>query len=794
MNWRSRSLDEMLRRARAARSSADRAVLIREATRLNGGQLDTDIDLSKIDPAQFRISCTPMNGRWRVVEQSVVFMPGLPDALSNGLANVLPIDPEQRRIDERVPADGVLRRYSPFPEYRNATQRAGVRAVCTMPPGAVLLARMSTGTGKSLLFQVAVRYWRERHPTACAVVLVPTIALALDQEAAAREFPGLTGSTSITSNDTQGERLLKIEGFCRGDVPLLFLSPEMALGQMRDVLEEVALPDGHKCRPPAVRAHLAGIFVDEVHIIATWGQSFRPDLQRIPGLIASISRHDPHPRTVLLSATVDASTQRLLREQYAESHGKAFLEIAERAPRREFEFVRHTFDSDDARDAVLADALVDVLPRPAIVYTTRVEHAQNLVRRVRLRGYERVVDFTGETDGDTRRAIVDGWRGGQIDLVVATSAFGMGIDQSFTRCIVHACVPEGASRYYQEIGRAGRDGYQSFAVMLDTLSDLSLAEDMAAGKTLNERALPRWSAMVQSSKFDPSDPTRCRWVLDLNASGDTKLNLTWNRSLLVQLQRYGALEVHSSPDDSDKWSVTPCAGYGELFDENTRQAALEGLFAKERVRETLAAKRLMSDFKEALSRTGCRVGHLFPSIEEGVEYNMLCGRCAVCRYAGNRGTFAAASLNVDWKRASRSGFDTEELVDGANDAVVYEPTSTQAQQGAWARFLVRKGVRQLIASVDDVESQVRELFEWFTPVETCQEALRVPTAVFMRGSSNNVTRRARTARDWSRGKGKGCVTSWVISGGVELDGRPLRDDVSDRAAMLIPEVGEFGET
>ena len=118
------------------------------------------------------------------------------------------------------------------------------------------------------------------------------------------------------------------------------------------------------------------------------------------------------------------------------------------------------------RDALLV-RLIDKLPRPAIVYTTLVTHAEALHHAIKARGYQRLALFTGQMgDGDVRLKIVTDWTHGAIDLVVATSAFGMGIDKDDVRTIVHACVPESPSRYYQEIGRAARDGNQALALML----------------------------------------------------------------------------------------------------------------------------------------------------------------------------------------------------------------------------------------------------------------------------------------------------------------------------------------
>src|SRR3546814_10138564 len=98
--------------------------------------------------------------------------------------------------------------------------------------------------------------------------------------------------------------------------------------------------------------------------------------------------------------------------------------------------------------------------------------AEELYERLIERQYKRIALFTGQiTNGDERHQIVEDWAAERIDIVVATSAFGMGVDKSNVRPVVHACLPEGPSRWYQELGRAARDGPQGLAVCLFTRNE-----------------------------------------------------------------------------------------------------------------------------------------------------------------------------------------------------------------------------------------------------------------------------------------------------------------------------------
>ncbi|RWX58026.1 ATP-dependent DNA helicase RecQ, partial [Mesorhizobium sp. M4B.F.Ca.ET.089.01.1.1] len=136
-----------------------------------------------------------------------------------------------------------------------------------------------------------------------------------------------------------------------------------------------------------------------------------------------------------------------------------------------------------------------------------VKHAEALHRSIATRGYERLALFTGQLDdGASRLKVVTDWRDGAIDLVVATSAFGMGIDKDDVRAVVHACVPESPSRYYQEIGRAARGGNQALALMLWTddrgkAGDWRQARRLWSGSWLTPDMMrKRWRAIVRAAE------------------------------------------------------------------------------------------------------------------------------------------------------------------------------------------------------------------------------------------------------------------------------------------------------
>ncbi|KIG17583.1 ATP-dependent DNA helicase RecQ [Enhygromyxa salina] len=590
---------------------------------------------------------------WRIMDAAEA---ALPARLRDQLAVSLPVDPHPRRVSLEEPPDGVLLRCSSHEQYRTTTQKSAVRALCTMPAGKSLLITMPTGSGKSLLFQLGVRWWNELasgRERACVLVIVPTVALALAHEHTLRRIEGLEGSQALTGALSGQERDELFLRFRRGEVPILLAAPESALGSARSDLQRVAasLSD----RPLAERGRLAAVFVDEAHIIHSWGRSFRPDFQRLPGLVERLRASNPSLRTVLLSATVGREAKQLLRRQYAKD--LEMLEVAAQAPRTELDLCIHHFDDAGERDGAVID-LVDLFPRPMLLYTTEVDDAERIHAALSARGYQRLACFTGNTGPRERQAIIDGWQARSIDLVVATSAFGMGIDKSDVRAVVHACLPEDAARLYQEIGRAGRDGHQALAVVLSSQQDEVLAVRMGTGQVLSVvKAKERWMSLLEQARRDgPISAETFEVSLDAELerlpprTGQHHMN--WNRALLVQLQRYGALKVLAVDDTRDRWTLRMLEP--GLLDSDTAAQLVEQYLAA-RSKETRAAHRRVDALLQLVRATqlvgdntdaaedevevaedplldySCLMLALFEQVEDSLEIQEPCGRCMCCR-------------------------------------------------------------------------------------------------------------------------------------------------------------------
>jgi len=269
---------------------------------------------------------------------------------------------------------------------------------------------------------------------------------------------------------------------------------------------------------------------------------------------------------------------------------------------------------------------------------------------------------SGDTSANRREDVIDGWRNGSIDLVVATSAFGMGVDQQDVRSVVHACLPESIDRYYQEVGRAGRDGCASVALLCTAPTDIITAEGIARKRYITvEKGLRRWKAMFQSAKHLEDDTITVSLLESYDPAMSSRANVLWNQRTLLLMQRAGLIRVLGPPGwRQDKTS----SGESDQLGEERMDAGSEGvtiedlkrtyLDQRQRVRiveyrnreqayweehvepERQAAMRTVErslDQMKMIMHTDRCVSHLLASVYalEGGSVARTCGGCPTCR-------------------------------------------------------------------------------------------------------------------------------------------------------------------
>jgi ATP-dependent DNA helicase RecQ len=727
--WLEKAIADTTAAYLCASAPGDRLALLRELARLNGGRAMPPPHAPPDDLAplfrRFGLARSS-DGAVRLLDEDL-------EDIAPGLTEAMRIDAEPRGGIDPAPPDAALLRLTPHSHYRSRTQKAAVQSILTMPDGAGLMVSMPTGAGKSLLFQAPVLWWRQADPGACVIVIVPTIALAEDHQRTLQAMPGLEACRALSGSTLADERQDVIARFRNGEIPILLLSPEAAFGAARADLLQSALPT-EAAEKYGQKGRLAAVFMDEAHIIESWGRSFRPDFQRLPALVREFRARNPAIRTVLLSATLTPAAREVLRSDYGE--GAHWGEIHAETPRYQFDLSASTFPDLASRNAALV-RLIDRAPRPAVVYTTRVDQAEALHELLtKARGYKRLALFTGAiSNAHERKRIVEAWAENELDLVVATSAFGLGVDKANVRTVIHACLPEGAPRWYQEVGRASRDGHQGLGVTLwveksghgerrrknkeeDTFqSDEDDAESMAGGGWLSrELAEGRWLALLKGARADTrAESGEPRLILPLDAAREGmdarytgERNRGWNRSLLNLLQRQGALVLEADTFDDDTlplhWrAVIRHSGLLAPTDADAWRSTWDAVFAG-RNAEVATARRELREFVHFLRRPerDCLLLGAYRLIEPDT-FASACGRCPACRVQGRSApsSLRPRSAPFTWPPLVTAGAELPKGVllvapdNGASDHLLHR--------------LTKAGIDQIVTSEGDAGSIARGL-------------------------------------------------------------------------------------
>ena len=429
-----------------------------------------------------------------------------------------------------------------FNTYKSFEIKTAVHTALNLPDGHTLLASLPTGAGKSLITQMVSYY-----SNGLTIVVVPTVALAIDQYSAAIN----------TLNDNFQEHVFYyrggqndqvyaeiIQGIKTQKARLLFISPEALLkNSVLNSLLNVCAKGGY----------LRNIVVDEAHIVPDWGILFRPDFQCLAFAIKRWkSLSSGKLKTFLLSATLPDETIEVLKHLFAPDN--KIIEYRCDSLRREPQFCFYETKSIKQRWEAVEESIV-FLPKPMIVYFLEPAEVLDFQKYLQSKGYLNVQAFHGSTSDSDREQILADWKGEKSDVILATSAFGIGVDKFNVRTVVHACVPENLSRFYQEVGRAGRDGYASLSVLVpftskdNNGSDLEKAHGLVRGRVLRvETMVSRWkslltSALASGDVIEVDTATIPQHFTDEAAQYAGERNSVWNINLLLFLHRIGFIDI-----------------------------------------------------------------------------------------------------------------------------------------------------------------------------------------------------------------------------------------------------------
>ena len=359
-----------------------------------------------------------------------------------------------------------------FTEWRSPQQSAAVEAILT---GRDALIVLPTGSGKSFTFQLPALL---RNGT--TIVFSPLKALMKDQVDKLLDR-GLAVAERVDSSQGAEEQERVYQRMREGTARIVYIAPE----RMRDPKLMAALRSAK---------NIVQVVVDEAHCVHMWGQSFRPDFLYISQLVDAITQATGRrPPVAALTATATPAIRRSIvaRLQLRPD----FVEIEDNPNRPELRFVVYNRTSagmmirgrrDKERALLRILRAADRNDESAIVYVNTTREADRLARRLETQGLDARC-YHGKMDDQARKDVQDMFLDGQIRTIVATKAFGMGVDKPDIRYVIHYEMPADIESYYQEAGRAGRDGKTSWAILLYHPKDVEVHSNFFIPKSLPAR-------------------------------------------------------------------------------------------------------------------------------------------------------------------------------------------------------------------------------------------------------------------------------------------------------------------
>lgn len=504
-----------------------------------------------------------------------------------------------------------------FKRFKSIEQKLCVYGALNTPVGYTTLISMSTGGGKSLVTQ-AVSY----KENGLSIVVVPTVSLAIDQKRVARKNIKSSDDNEIFYYYSGCNKLGEISEAIRNKTAkLLFISPEALIKneKFRELVNEAN-----------ASRYLKNIIIDEAHIVVAWGDFFRVDYQCLGPWRRELMRVNPDLRTFLLSATFKDDTVKTIKKIL--STESKWIELRCDSLRKEPRFIMVMTDGyKDKRRKVLN--LVNLMPKPMILYVNAPYEAEKWKDYLNNFGYFNIRTFTGETKSEERLELIDQWSDNQYEIMIATSAFGVGVDKPDVRSVIHLHVPESPDSYYQELGRGGRDGLQSLSIMCIEKDDVSKAFNHVSKVLTTQKLWGRWWSMYrypdnmwkggEIAVFASTKPnySRINYFEEGNDSDEK-----WNINVLLLLSRYDMISISSIELDSNNKYIFTIRILNEAItvDSESTYALFDSIREKE-ASKSLSAFSLMKNSIERESQC-CWSSMFYDTYPLVSEYCPGCGQ------------------------------------------------------------------------------------------------------------------------------------------------------------------------
>jgi ATP-dependent DNA helicase RecQ len=367
------------------------------------------------------------------------------------------------------------------------------------------LAVMPTGYGKSAIYQIAAVLLSG--PT---VVISPLIALQRDQVATIEEQQ-IGGATLVNSTVRTTHRREAFTNLQEGHLEFLFLAPEQF--NQEETLDRL-------------RAAKPSLFVvDEAHCISEWGHDFRPEYLRLGAVIEELG----HPTVLALTATASSPVRDEIVTRLGMRHPRIMVRGFDRP---NIWLGVEVFESELTKKHAFLDRVREA-DKPGIIYVATRKHAEELAEALSGYGVKAVFYHAGMSAGERER-VQEAFLSDEEEVIVATAAFGMGIDKANVRFVFHYDISSSIDAYYQEIGRAGRDGQQAKALLFYRPEDLGIRRFFASGGQVDAVQVAQVAEALQAYGV-PLDPQELREEVDLSQAKLT--------TALSGLEEIGAIEI-----------------------------------------------------------------------------------------------------------------------------------------------------------------------------------------------------------------------------------------------------------
>jgi ATP-dependent DNA helicase RecQ len=433
-----------------------------------------------------------------------------------------------------------------FSAFKTHAQKLSVYGALNTPDGYTTLVSLPTGGGKSLITQT-ISYQKD----GLTIVIVPTVSLAIDQVRVAKQIiKNHDVDAEIFSYSSDVDAAPIIKAIKDQVAKILFISPEALINNQGF---KNAISEANKKR------YLKNIVIDEAHIVIDWGASFRVDYQCLESWRKNLVFSNPNLRTVLLSATFEEKSIDLLKSFFSQED--KWIEVRCDELRHEPRYMVINNKSYLAKQKKLIE-LVKKLPHPMIIYVARPVEADELKQLLNENGINNVMTFTGLTINFKRRKLIDEWVDDKFEIMIATSAFGVGVDKPDIRTIIHTYIPENPNAYYQELGRGGRDRLPCLSVLCLYTKDEKIGRNRISKRVLTtEKLIGRWDSIynnVNSRRLDNKiyidttiKPNYALDPMDDSPTSDTDMN--WNLYVLLFLRRYGLIRIDDVTTENGKY-------------------------------------------------------------------------------------------------------------------------------------------------------------------------------------------------------------------------------------------------